>query len=52
MILGRPAATEQREFFGRQREALLFAAAVFWAGAFAMSRLSFRIEQRLGIGRR
>jgi len=46
------AATEQREFFGRQREALLFAAAVFWAGAFAMSRLSFRIEQRLGIGRR
>ncbi len=46
------AATEQREFFGRQREALLFAAAVFWAGAFTMSRLSLRIEQRLGLGAR
>ena len=46
------AATEQREFFGRQREALLFAAFIFWSGAFAMSRLSYRLEQRLGIGRR
>ena len=46
------AATEQQEFFGRQREALLFAAFIFWSGAFAMSRLSYRLEQRLGIGRR
>ena len=46
------AAVSQREFFGRQREVLLFAAAVFWVVAYAMSRFSLRLEHRLGVGRR
>ena len=46
------AAVEQREFFGRQKETLLFVALLFWAGAFSMSRLSARLERRLGLGER
>ncbi len=46
------AAVEQREFFGRQKETLLFVALLFWAGAFSMSRLSARLERRLGVGER
>jgi general L-amino acid transport system permease protein len=45
-------ATAQRDFFGRQREVLLFAALVFWAGAYTMSRLSVRLERALGVGTR
>jgi len=46
------AAVEQREFFGRQKETLLFVALLFWAGAFSMSRLSARLERHLGVGER
>lgn len=37
---------------GRQREALLFAALVFFLVAFSMSRWSQRLEARLGVGER
>ena len=40
------------EFFGRDTETLLFAALVFWAVAFSMSRWSQRLEARLGLGLR
>jgi general L-amino acid transport system permease protein len=44
------SALAQRAFFGRQREVLVFVAAVFWVGAFTMSRLSVRLERSLGVG--
>ncbi len=37
---------------GRQREALLFAALIFFIAAFSMSRWSQRLEARLGVGER
>ena len=49
---GAEAAVAQREFFGRHSEVLLFAAAVFWVVAATMSRLSARLERRLGVGER
>ncbi len=44
------AISSQPEFVGRQAEALLFAALVFWTVAFTISRLSQRIERQLGLG--
>ncbi len=44
------AISAQPDFVGRQAEALLFAALVFWTVAFTMSRLSQRIERHLGVG--
>ncbi len=46
------ATLAQGEFIGRQTEVFLFVAFIFWAIAFAMSRLSVRIEAQLGIGTR
>ena len=44
--------TKQRDFAGQGLivETLLFAAFVYWAGAYWMSRESQRLEQRLGVG--
>ena len=39
-------------FIGRQKEALLAAALLFWLIAFSMSRWSQRLERRLGVGER
>ena len=52
LLGGAEAALAQREFFGRQKEVLLFAALLFWAVAFSMSRLSARLERTLGVGER
>ena len=52
LLGGAQAALAQREFFGRQKEVLLFVALVFWAVAFSMSRLSARLERALGVGQR
>ena len=50
-LLGAGRATlSQEEFIGRQKEVLAFVALVFWVIAFAMSRLSQRIERGLGVG--
>jgi len=46
------ATLAQTDFIGRQTEVFLFVALIFWAVAFAMSRLSARIEGQLGIGTR
>lgn len=40
------------EFSGTDREVLIFAALMFWAVAFSMSRWSQRLELRLGVGER
>jgi len=46
--------TKQPEFRGQGlvAEALVFAAALFWVGAYTLSRESQRIERRLGVGTR
>ncbi|MDP8957023.1 MAG: amino acid ABC transporter permease [Actinomycetota bacterium] len=45
-------APSNLEFIGRQKEALLSAALLFWVFAFSMSRWSQRLERRLGVGER
>jgi general L-amino acid transport system permease protein len=40
------------EFLGQDTQTLLFAALLFWAVAFSMSRWSQRLELRLGVGER
>ena len=45
-------ATTAFEFIGREMEALLPAAFVFWVVAFSMSRWSQRVETRVGVGER
>jgi general L-amino acid transport system permease protein len=46
--------TKQPDFRGQGLlpEALVFAAALFWVGAFTLSKESQRLERRLGVGRR
>jgi general L-amino acid transport system permease protein len=44
--------TAQPAFIGRQAEALLFAALIYWIVAFSMSRTSQRLERTLGVGER
>jgi general L-amino acid transport system permease protein len=48
------SVTKQPDFIaqGLLTETLLFAAFVYWAGSYWMSRESQRIERRLGIGER
>jgi general L-amino acid transport system permease protein len=46
------AVTSQAAFRGDQREALAFAALVYWIVAYSMSRWSQRLEKRLGVGER
>jgi ABC-type amino acid transport system permease subunit len=45
-------ATTAFEFIGREMEALLPAAFIFWVVAFSMSRWSQRVERRVGVGER
>jgi general L-amino acid transport system permease protein len=45
-------ASNDLRFVGRQAEALLPAAFLFWAIAFTMSRWSQRVERRVGVGER
>ncbi|MGH2554540.1 MAG: amino acid ABC transporter permease [Actinomycetota bacterium] len=45
-------ASAQLDFIGKQKEALLAAALIFWVVAFSMSRWSQRLERRLGVGER
>jgi general L-amino acid transport system permease protein len=45
-------ATRDLEFVGREAEALLPAAFIFWLVAFSMARWSQRVEKRVGVGER
>ncbi len=51
LSLARRAPVNLR-FIGREKEALLAAALIFWVLAFSMSRWSQRLERRLGVGER
>ncbi len=44
--------TAQSDFIGRQAEALLFIALIYWVVAFSMSRASQQLERTLGVGER
>ena len=44
--------TAQPDFIGRQAEALLFIALIYWVVAFSMSRSSQQLERTLGVGER
>lgn len=44
--------TAQPDFIGRQAEALLFVALIYWVIAFSMSRASQQLERTLGVGER
>ncbi len=44
--------TAQPDFIGRQTEALLFIALIYWVVAFSMSRASQQLERTLGVGER
>ncbi len=52
MLQAARATTEQPDFFGRQKEVLLMVGVVFWVTAFALSRLSERVEYALSGTRR
>ncbi|HEV3474998.1 MAG TPA: amino acid ABC transporter permease, partial [Actinomycetota bacterium] len=45
-------ATRDIEFVGREAEALLPSAFIFWVVAFSMARWSQRVERRVGVGER
>jgi general L-amino acid transport system permease protein len=49
---GANKATRDFDFVGREAEALLPAAFIFWVVAFSMSRWSQRVERRVGVGER
>jgi general L-amino acid transport system permease protein len=49
---GANKATRNFDFVGRELEALLPAAFIFWVVAFSMSRWSQRVETRVGVGER
>lgn len=42
----------QQEFLGRQNEVLVFIAAIYFVGCYAMTYASRRLEKRLGVGER
>ncbi|MFB3052722.1 MAG: amino acid ABC transporter permease [Dehalococcoidia bacterium] len=44
--------TAQPDFIGKQAEALLFVALIYWVVAFSMSRASQQLERTLGVGER
>ena len=47
-----PTQTQPFSFLGANQEALLFAAAVYWMISFPISRISLRMEKKLGVGER
>ena len=47
-----PAQTQPFNFLGVLREPLLFAAVVYWMFTFTFSRISQRMEKKLGVGER
>ena len=47
-----PAQSQPFSFLGSIKETLLFAALVYWLFTFTFSRISLRLEKRLGVGER
>lgn len=47
-----PAQSQPFSFLGSIKETLIFAAVVYWIFTFTFSRISLRLEKRLGVGER
>jgi len=47
-----PSQSQPFNFIGSVKETLLFAALVYWLFTFTFSRISLRLEKRLGVGER
>ncbi|MDJ0924266.1 MAG: amino acid ABC transporter permease [Acidimicrobiia bacterium] len=47
-----PAQTQPFNFLGSIKETLIFTAVVYWIFTFTFSRISLRLEKRLGVGER
>jgi len=47
-----PNQTQPFVFLGSLKETLLFAAVVYWMFTFTFSRISLRLEKKLGVGER
>ena len=47
-----PSQTQPFVFLGTIKETLLFAAVVYWMFTFSFSRMSLRLEKKLGVGER
>ena len=47
-----PAQSQPFSFLGSIKETLIFAAVVYWMFTFTFSRISLRLEKRLGVGER
>lgn len=47
-----PAQTQPFSFIGSVKETLIFAAVVYWLFTFTFSRISLRLEKKLGVGER
>lgn len=47
-----PAQSQPFSFLGSIKETLIFAAIVYWIFTFTFSRISLRLEKRLGVGER
>jgi len=52
LLIANTVIPAQGEFRGQRFEPLLFVCAIYWIGAYTMSRYSRNIEQRLGVGTR
>jgi len=52
LLIARSTIPNQTEFFGNKKEGLLVVSAVYFLGAFAMSKYSQKMERRLGVGER
>lgn len=52
LLIARNAIPNQTEFFGIKKEGLLVVCAIYFIGAFAMSKYSQKLEKRLGVGER
>jgi general L-amino acid transport system permease protein len=50
LFIARSLVPAQLEFLGSTQEQLLFASAIYWVGAYSMSRASQRLERRVGLG--
>ena len=47
-----PSQTQPFNFLGSLRESLLAVAVIYWIFTFMFSRVSLRLEERLGVGKR
>jgi len=52
LLIANRVIPAQSAFIGQRFEPLLFISAIYWVGAYSMSRYPRSLEQRLGVGTR